>query len=215
MIARGTLLWLHGTPGCGKTVLSSTILEHVLGQHHAKPDSAVLYFYFDFNDSEKQRHEKMIRSLIVQLSKYCSDTGLLKLYASCSNGERQPSREILLNALRQMMTSMRDTYIILDALDECTERDELLADLEEIVSWEDAKLHVLVTSRREKDIEEALTPLSDERSKISIQSALVNGDIRTYVHERLRIDRKLQRWQKNPQVQQEIETTLMRKADGM
>ena len=29
---------------------------------------AVLYFYFDFNDNKKQRHEKIIRSLIFQLS---------------------------------------------------------------------------------------------------------------------------------------------------
>lgn len=114
-----------------------------------------------------------------------------------------------------MMTSLEDTYIILDALDECAERDELLTDLEEVASWEDANLHVLATSRREKDIEEALTPLSEARNRISIQSALVNADIRTYIHDRLQTDRKLKRWQKYPKVQLEIEDTLMRKVDGM
>lgn len=113
------------------------------------------------------------------------------------------------------MTSLEDTYIILDALDECAERDELLTDLEAIISWEDASLHVLTTSRREKDIEEVLTTLSDTRNRISIQSALVNADIRTYIHYRLQIDRKLKKWQKLPKVQLEIEDTLMRKADGM
>lgn len=215
IIRRGTLLWLHGIPGCGKTILSSTVLEHVLNQYRTKPDSAVLSFFFDFNDPEKQRHEKMIRSLICQLSMYCSDSVLQDLYSSCSNGLRQPTGKVLLITLHQMMTLMGDTYIILDALDECTERDELLTDLEEIVSWKDTNFHLLTTSRKETDIEEALTPLSHIRDRISIQSAPVNADIRTYIHDRLRVDRKLKRWQKHPRVQLEIEDTLLRKADGM
>lgn len=113
------------------------------------------------------------------------------------------------------MTSLGDTYVILDALDECADRDELLTDLEEVTSWGDANLHVLTTSRREKDIEEALTPLSDRQNRIAIQSALVNADICTYIHDRLQVDRKLRRWQKHPNVQREIEDKLTRKADGM
>ena len=35
------------------------------------------------------------------------------------------------------------------------------------------------------------------------------------IHERLRADPKLKRWHKEPKVQQEIENTLMDKADGM
>lgn len=207
-----SLLWLHGIPGCGKTVLSSTILENV---QHTKPDSAVLFFYFDFNDAEKQRHEKMIRSLVCQLSRFCANSILQTLHSSCSNGNRQPTGEMLLSTLRQMMTSLGDTYIILDALDECTERDELLEEIEEVVSWKDANLHLLITSRREKDIDEALTPLSDRRNRIAIQSALVDADIRTYIHGRLQVDRKLKRWQKRSNVQTEIEDTLTRKANGM
>lgn len=207
-----SLFWLHGIPGCGKTVLSSTILENV---QQTKPDSAVLYFYFDFNDAEKQRHEKMIRSLVCQLSRYCASSILQTLHSSCSNGSRQPTGELLLSTLHQMMTSLGDTYIILDALDECTERDELLADIEEILSWKELKLHLLTTSRKETDIEEVLTPLSDEGNRVTIRSGRVNADIRTYVHSRLQTDRKLKRWQEKPNVQTEIENTLTKKADGM
>lgn len=120
-----------------------------------------------------------------------------------------------MNTLRQMMASLQDTYIILDALDECAERDELLNDLEKFVSWEDANLRILATSRREQDIEEGLKPLSDMRHRINIQSTLVNADISTYVHDRLQVDRKLKRWHKYPKVQLEIENTLMEKAHGM
>lgn len=212
---RGSFLWLHGIPGCGKTILSSTILQNVLDQYSEKSNSAVLFFYFDFNAPEKQRHEKMIRSLICQLSKHSDNSMLQDLYSSCLDGGRQPTWEVLLITLHQMMTSLENIYIILDALDECDDRHELLMNLEQIVSWEDVNLHVLVTSRREIDIDEALTPLSNSRNRISIQSTLVNDDIRIYVQDRLQVDRKLKRWQKDLNMQREIENTLMSKVDGM
>jgi hypothetical protein len=73
-------------------------------------------------------------------------------------------------------------------------------------------LHILATSRREKDIEEWLEPLVNDQEKICIQSALVNDDIRTYVHEKLQTDRKL-KW--SAKVQEEIEKSLMDGAHGM
>ena len=187
----------------------------MLDEYSEKSNSAVLFFYFDFNAREKQRHENMIRSLICQLFKQSENSMLQDLYSSCLDGVRQPTWEVLLNTLHQMMTSLVDTYIILDALDECDDRHELLSNIEQIVSWEDVNLHVLVTSRREIDIDEALTPLSSPRNRISIQSKSVNADIHTYVHDRLQVDRKLKRWKKDVNMQREIEDTLMKKADGM
>ena len=120
-----------------------------------------------------------------------------------------------MNTLHSMMASLGDTYIILDALDECAEREELLMDLKEIISWEGVNSHVLATSRRERDIEDELKTWSNSRNWINIQSTLVEADIRTYIHDRLQVDRKLRRWQRNREMQLEIENMLMKKADGM
>lgn len=54
------------------TLLSATALEHVLNREPFNPSSAVLYFYFDFNDNSKQKHE-MIYSLLAQTLRYCVD----------------------------------------------------------------------------------------------------------------------------------------------
>ncbi len=72
-------------------------------------------------------------------------------------------------------------------------------------------LHILATSRREKDIEETLAPLTT--SQTCIQSALVDADICIYIRERLQTDPKLRKWPKN--VQMEIEKILMDGAHGM
>ena len=72
-------------------------------------------------------------------------------------------------------------------------------------------LHIMITSRRNKDIEDQLGSLTDY--KINIQSAIVDEDIRVYLHNRLATDSKLRKWSEDVRVT--IVTALMEKADGM
>ena len=78
-------------------------------------------------------------------------------------------------------------------MDECKDTEELLVNIEEIVKWKIGRLHILVTNREEKGIEESLELLSNDQEKICIQSALVNNDIRAHVQERLQTDRRLKK----------------------
>lgn len=48
---------------------------------------------------------------------------------------------------------------------------------------------------------------------INIQSAIVDEDIRVYVHDRLATDSKLKKWPEN--VREDIIAVLMEKADGI
>ncbi|SLM37407.1 P-loop containing nucleoside triphosphate hydrolase [Lasallia pustulata] len=159
--ASGALFWLHGKAGCGKTVLSSAIINAVLQEPQSKSEIAVAYFYFDFNDVAKQKSDKMIRSLITQLSRQSKKklNKLEALFSFYDNGERQPDVEKLLIVLKEVVEGFDET--------------------------------------------------------ICIQSSLVDADILTYVRGRLQNDRALKRWREKPQVQEEIETTLKEKANGM
>jgi len=209
-----SFLWIYGIPGCGKTILSSTIIEDIIHHCSLNPALAVVYFYFDFNDIERQFHEKMIRSLITQLSIQSESIPLVleSLFSSKMNGRQQPMAGELLTTLRQMTRGFDETFIILDALDECRDREQLLASIDEIVRWKREGLHILATSRKEKDIEEGFEPLMNDKNKICIQSALVDNDIRSYIHERLQTDRWLKKWKMQSTY---IETMLMDKVDGM
>lgn len=182
---------------------------------HCQPTKkiAVTYFYFDFNDSRKQSHEDLLRSLIEQLSVQLIDTPaeLNAVYSRFQDGQQQPTADALTSTLQHMLKYFDQTFIILDALDECKEREELLGLIKDVVEWKLKNLHVLATSRRERDIEEALEPLITE--EICIQSALVNADIHTHICELLRNDPKLKKWPAN--VQEEIEKTLMDGSHGM
>ena len=48
----------------------------------------------------------------------------------------QPTSDTLLLALQQMIREFGETYIIVDALDECKDREELLEGIRTIASWE-------------------------------------------------------------------------------
>ncbi|KAA6411304.1 MAG: hypothetical protein FRX48_04584 [Lasallia pustulata] len=215
--ASSALFWLHGKAGCGKTVLSSAIINAVLQEPQSKSEIAMAYFYFDFNDVAKQKSDKMIRSLITQLSRQSKKklNKLEALFSFFDNGERQPDVEKLLIVLKEVVEGFDETYIVLDALDECSDREELLERMGEIQGWKLRQLRMLVTSRWLIDIKESLEPLTEPRGRICIQSSLVDADILTYVRGRLQNDRALKRWRKMPGVQEEIETTLKEKANGM
>ena len=193
------------------------MIEEVKSQYKSNPAAAIAYFYFNFNDTEKQRHNQFIRSLVDQFA-WQSAKALAcveSLFSCCQDGRQQPTQDALELTLQQILGDCKETFIILDALDESKERKDLLALLETLNSWGSEKLYILATSRRERDIEETLKPLVT--SEISLQSTLIDtlidNDIYTYISKRLQSDLKLKRWPEN--VREEIEQTLMDGAQGM
>ncbi|KAF7535702.1 hypothetical protein G7054_g5189 [Neopestalotiopsis clavispora] len=209
-----SFLWLHGIPGCGKTVLTSTII----GDLRASPNCAHLfyYFYFDFTDNRKQTFENCIRSLLSQMY-HTSVRGREEvdaLYEFCNKGKDQPSSSSLQKVFASIIRS-GETWIILDALDECKVRDSLLRWLCGLRNKE-VKIHIIATSRREQDIEVTMKQLCcSQREKIAIDSDLLEADIKSYVHEIIEKDVDFDTWKSMPKVREEIETSLVGKAHGM
>ena len=216
---RNSFLWLYGIPGCGKTILSSTIIEDL---ERTLPRKTLLYFYFDFNDEGKQTLEGMVRSLMSQLYSKFGDTSekLDSLFSSCEDGRQQPPRESLCKAFLHMIEHVKEVWIILDALDECCTRkgppiEGLLSWTREVLNSEQRSVHLLMTSRPEQDIESGIMEFAYNDDIVHIQSSLISDDILTYIRTRVREDTGLKRWRSHPEVQNEIETRLMEKADGM
>jgi hypothetical protein len=64
-----------------------------------------------------------------------------------------PTLKALAEALFILFTSFRRTCLIIDALDECTERQEILNLLVEVDGHSFDMVNMLVTSRKERRIE--------------------------------------------------------------
>jgi len=218
----GSLLWLYGKPGCGKTILASTAIESITLHTRARPNQAVVYFYFTFRDGQKQGPQNLLRSVVQQLYSQSKThiQELDELFSVCRNGQQLPSVAELMKVLPKLIRSFNETFFVLDALDECEEagrkgRGKTLQCLSQILGLRLDTLHIIITSRPEKDIEDFIQPFLQSDNKICIQSTLINEDICSYIRERLRDDSQFSRWRKQPKVQKEIESNLMGSVDGM
>ncbi|KAI9776989.1 MAG: hypothetical protein M1839_009133 [Geoglossum umbratile] len=207
------LLWLHGIPGCGKTILSSTIAEHIKAICKRDPRCQCALYYFDFSDSKKQEVAGFLRSVLVQLASRDMKTlkEVEKLYNQNDDGKQQPDKKSLLSVMLTVLRSSCRTYLIIDALDECSQREELLKVLSDIRRQCSEEVNVLLTSRKEHDIELVLDGLAT--SSIGIQQTAVDADIRIHVKNYLVEDAMLKRWPSA--VKEEVEDALVKGAHGM
>ena len=206
--------WLHGLLGGGKTVLASTIIDD-LSKQCETTQCTLAYFYF-FESPDRQDCTTMLHTLLRQLA--TRNPACLKIltesYLIHGKGSRQPSLHALLNLLQSMLETCGTTFIVLDALDECDSREELLELIGSIQFWSCADLHILLTSRSEPDVR--MTVESWNKKYITnIQNSSHSEDIRTHIISRLSHDSRLRRWRNNPSALKEIEVRVLEKVDGM
>jgi hypothetical protein len=185
-------------------------------QFQGNPKIAAIYFYFDFNDKEKQNLENLLSSLLAQLASQSSkhiSTVMKDLYSSSKSNRDRPSpptSDAMYSTLVTLVSEFDQVYICLDVLDECVERNRMVNLFERIKREELACLHILATSRREWDLE----PLAEISSEcINIRSAVVDADIQIYLKDQLNNDRVLK---KRPKLVKEmIMEALTKDAKGM
>ncbi|KAI3149062.1 hypothetical protein DTO046C5_9716 [Penicillium roqueforti] len=173
-------LWLHGLAGCGKTVLSATVLDH-LGNGN---DGLILSFFFDFGDSTKQTWDGMLRSLAFQL--YQSGVGsaiyLDVLFDAHQNGSGQPATKALSDIVSKMLVAQRKVSIVLDALDESTTREDVLMWINDVLlNLDFFHIQLLYTSRPESEFQRHIPPLIGEENCLPLENQAVNSDIRSWV----------------------------------
>ncbi|KAL6887030.1 ankyrin repeat-containing domain protein [Trichoderma evansii] len=218
----GSLLWLHGKVGSGKSVLSSSVVHYLKHQYDPSPSTALAYFYFSFSDIEKQKVDAMLASLIKQICSRRSDTPQLieKFRDYKTKGER-PDNEALEAALVATTPGFSAVCIIIDGLDECplfnNEREKLLKSLQHILLNDDLKnLHIFLTSRKEPDIDLKIRGLLSSPSRLEndllAHQETINEDIRLYIGLTLATD-DFKSWPAD--IKEEAKQPLTEKADCM
>ena len=136
---------------------------------------------------------------------------LVNLYAHCGNGHQEPTLDDLQMTLQRILDGFSSTFIILDALDECSEREKLLTWIHTLILEKDMNLglHLIVTSRLEQEIEAKFKYYH----YLDLVEESDNHDLMAYLDYQLQNDSDLQKW--NSEIQEQIKLTLMKQADGM
>ncbi|KAH9164371.1 hypothetical protein EDB89DRAFT_2233963 [Lactarius sanguifluus] len=220
----GSLLWIHGKPGSGKSVICSSVVQDIMAVCEA--GSAIMaYFYFDFRDLKKQTRHDLLLSLVFQLSTRsspCCDV-LHHVYKTHEDGTRQPSDDTLKECLKEMLRLLGHgpTFVVLDALDECPDspgipypRHEVLELVRELVDLDLQGLHICATSRPEVDIRAVLEPLASRSVSLHNQTGQ-QTDIADYVRNVVNLSpsTEMRRWRADDR--NLVIKTLTERADGM
>jgi hypothetical protein len=201
-------LWVTGIPGAGKTILSSTVIATLLCQQETTKN-AVVFSYFDFQDSLKQQADTLLRAVLTQLAARNSEAlqCLVELHGRCTSS-RGASPDELLRAVATSLTAFPKTFIIVDAMDECSDRRLLLQHLKALSEL--PNVHLAAFSRKETDIESALQDVAHE---IRLTAAAVDNDIAMYVKHRMETSEDMVFWA--PEDKERAQKHLTSKADGM
>ena len=191
---------------------SSTVIDEMTRHCASGPSLGIAFFYFDFYDKDTLL-PAVLRSLIKQLSLQCTTAydALTSLFSQYGEGQQPPPLDELMITLKSMIGAFSNVYIIFDALDEYSERDELLRILGLIHGWKIGTLHLLATSRKERDIEVGLDSLVSHR--VPMDEILVEDDIRMHVVRILADDIKFRQY--SGEEKKLIKTKLMEGAHGM
>jgi hypothetical protein len=172
--------WLNGLAGCGKTVLSATVLDHLAKGN----DRLILSFFFDFSDTTKQTLDGMLRSLAFQLYQGgAGSAGLLDAsFQAHQDGRKQPTTKTLEDVVYKMLAVQKNVSIVLDALDESTTRGELLLWMNDVVSRSDlGDVQLICTGRPEPEFVRDIPSLIGEGNCLALDKESVDHDIRSYV----------------------------------
>ncbi|KAL9084611.1 MAG: hypothetical protein Q9165_007966 [Trypethelium subeluteriae] len=206
-------LWLYGKAGCGKTVLCSTVIEDIQKFCDSSRNAMYAYFYFTFSDIQKQSYENLVRSLVAQIG--CKEPALSMLYQAYEKPNASaPDVEALEEILLACIKSYDKLILLLDALDECPEgnevRQNMLEGLEHLAQ-EAPNIKIFVTSREVTDIGDFMQTLGASFTFMAVRS--VDADIQQYTSRQLSSDRKLSKLDRT--TKNLIKNTISQRADGM
>jgi hypothetical protein len=192
-------------------VYSSTIIDELQKWLGDDSERILAYFYFDFQDSERDA-QAFLRSILLQL--VVKQPGISSSLEAFYNRHRHNTRLLssdLLNMISLTVQDFTQVYIVADAMDECGDGEEILHVVEEMNNWGLSNLHVVLTSRPEADIESCIMAFLTQQ--IHLDRENVDADIVLYIRDVLKNDRKLARWPLS--VRQKIQTSLEQGSCGM
>lgn len=215
-----SMLWLQGSPGTGKSVMSAQLINYMKAAN-----MFVIHHFCTYSYPSSTSYEKILRSLLLQLLRKDGDL-VAHVYNECVLEKKSPTLSTLEHLLQVLLASLSSEpcqtehiWILLDGLDECdTDKQARVVSLLNQVaskssSSESTVCKVLVSSRPTRILAKRLG--KKQTLSLSDEKAALTEAIRRYASQRLQsLHHKFSQLDIETDELIEIEYGVARKADG-
>ncbi|PVH79019.1 hypothetical protein DL98DRAFT_421132 [Cadophora sp. DSE1049] len=178
--AQSAVLCCHGIPGCGKSVLASSIVDSLIAS------TTAMYYYCDYSDKRTLDPANLFGTLARQaLERLESIPEALAtaIEKTAHDGDRLTDSSCALEFLRRGIEPCEDPiYISIDGLDELTEQSQkaICHGLKELMNGDLVPIRLFLTGR--EDLSSLLAiPSTVPFTPISITPSVITSDIRNFV----------------------------------
>ena len=134
---------------------SSVVVEDCLGRAATRSGENLAFFYCSNEDPKRNQPIWILRSILAQLA--CSPNNLevpsllMDLYESSKKSPETNDGKLTadqcVKMLRRVISQAKETVIIIDALDECEDPDDLLVCLKEVEDGNPCRTRLFLSSR--------------------------------------------------------------------
>jgi hypothetical protein len=165
-------------------MIAAIAVEHLLGTIRCNI-IGVAYLYCNYKVQTEYTTTSLLSAILKQLvqGRPSAAEPMVRLFDHHSSQRTRPSLEEVFGTLKSIVASYSSVYIVIDALDECTDRkdtrNQLLSRLRSLQS--NADLRILVTSRDIPDIVKKFE--SEPTLKVQAHKADIKRFLKAQMHQ--------------------------------
>ena len=214
-----SLLWLHGNPGCGKSVIAADLVRFINASGFP-----IVHHFCTYTYESSTKYDGILRSILQQLLRRNSEL-VSYVYTEFILGKKPPTTSILERLIEVLIAALNDEpretqylWIIIDGVNECegAKKPRLISLMNQIssISTTDKGVvcKVLLTTRSPI---KSKYPRKDQILSLSDESSILQSAIRLYVGQRMgSLHDKLRQLEFEPDEIVEIEDLISKKAGG-
>ncbi|KAL2783157.1 ankyrin repeat-containing domain protein [Aspergillus keveii] len=209
------LFWLQGSPGTGKTYLTSAVIDRIRSQVASK-NEGFAFFYCRKGDEARSQPQSILQSFVRQLSTNANnpESVQIKLRETVKEAREKGTNFRVQQCMEQILASL-DIYakstLVIDALDECDPetRDELIEALNSFIQDSEKPVKIFISSRPDPAIASEL----EGSPNVGIQAGDNQDDIKKYLD--IELDKQSKKVAVLKRMKEEIMAKLLERAQGM
>lgn len=196
------------------TAIRSLAIDHLQKRPHAAHNGH-MFVYCDFDQRSNQSALALVSSMVRQiLQQQHGDPAIpeiLSLYRGHQTNNTRPTLVEMTKILSTLVSHLDQAHIIIDALDEHSEREEESLDFLSVLQSLGSRVKILCTSRPATSLQSAYF-----KKWTTITIFAHEGDIRLFLENRINQRHRLQRHvQGDPDLKDEIIHTIVQESQGM